>query len=137
MVIPKFMPGDKVRFIEKKHCGNDRPGLRKGAVYTIENKPKYFKTFNQYAYEVEESVYLLIEDEIELEELSLSEEYATSTRLDFVIPITDKKEAHRIAHAEVEKALQEHEETRREYEKIASRIYEDWTPCRRSSASKM
>lgn len=128
MVIPKFMPGDKVRLIEKKHYGNDRPGLRKGAVYTIENKPKYFKTFNQYAYEVEESVYLLIEDEIELEEFSLSEEYVTSARLDFVIPITDKKEAHRIAHAEVEKALQEHEETRREYEKLASRTYEDWTP---------
>lgn len=128
MVIPKFMPGDKVRFIEKKHYGNDRPGLHKGAVYTIENKPKYFKTFNQYAYEVEESVYLLIEDEIELEEFSLSEEYVTSVRLDFVIPITDKKEAHRIAHAEVEKALQEHEETRREYEKLASRTYEDWTP---------
>lgn len=128
MVIPKFMPGDKVRFIEKKHYGNDRPGLRKGAVYTIENKPKYFKTFNQYAYEVEESVYLLIEDEIELEELSLSEEYVTSARLDFVIPITDKKEAHRIAHAEVEKVLQEHEKIRREYEKLASRTYEDWTP---------
>lgn len=127
MVIPKFMPGDKVRFIEKKHYGNGRPGLRKGAVYTIENKPKYFKTFNQYAYEIEESVYLLIEDEIELEEYSLNEEYATSARLDFVIPITDKKEAHRIAHAEVEKVLQEHEKTRREYEKLASRTYEDWT----------
>ena len=127
MVSPEFMPGDKVRFIEKKHYGKGRPGLRKGAVYTIENKPKYFKTFNQYAYEVEESVYLLVEDEIELEEYSLNEEYATSARLDFVIPITDKKEAHRIAHAEVEKVLQEHEETRREYEKLASRTYEDWT----------
>ena len=118
MVKPKFKKGDKVRLVKKIHYienGKDaRITLTKGDVYTIDCF-QYFETLHQYTYEVKESVYLLVEDEIEL---------ATkpeTIHLSFDIPANDKKATHKTAHIAVENALREHAEAKMP-------AYEDWTP---------
>lgn len=117
MVKPKFKKGDKVRLVKKIHYienGKDaRITLTKGDVYTIDCL-KYFKTLHQYIYEVKESVYLLVEDEIELAAKP------ETIHLSFDIPANDKKAAHKTAHIAVENALREHAEA-----KIPA--YENWT----------
>ena len=117
MVKPKFKKGDKVRLVKKIHYienGKDaRITLTKGDVYTIDCF-QYFNTLHQYTYEVKESVYLLVEDEIEL---------ATkpeTIHLSFDIPANDKKAAHKTAHIAVENALREHAEAKMP-------AYENWT----------
>lgn len=117
MVKPKFKKGDKVRLVKKIHYienGKDaRITLTKGDVYTIDCF-QYFETLHQYTYEVKESVYLLVEDEIELVTK------AKTIHLTIDIPANDKKEAHKIAHVAVEDALRKHAETK-------APVYEDWT----------
>ena len=119
MVPPKFKKGDKVRLVKKKHYfenGKDcRPGTREGDVYTIESKPKYFSVMHSYAYEVVESIYLLIEDEIEL---AAGPEYMTIT---FDVESGNKKAAHKAAHEAVEAAYAAWEEANKKP------VYEDWT----------
>lgn len=118
MVKPKFKKGDKVRLVKKKHyCGDGkdgRPGTHEGDVYTIESKPEYFSGFHSYAYEVVESIYLLIEDELEL----AKPEYITVT---FEVKSGNKKAAHKAAHQAVEAAYAAWETTKK------APSYEDWT----------
>lgn len=117
MVKPKFKKGDKVRLVKKIHYienGKDaRITLTKGDVYTIDCF-QYFKTLHQYTYEVKESVYLLVEDEIELAAKP------ETIHLSFDIPANDKKAAHKTAHIAVENALREHAEAKMP-------AYENWT----------
>lgn len=115
MVTPKFKKGDKIRFVKSKHYGNGRITLHKGDVYTIDSDPKYFNTFSQYVYEVKESVYLLVEDEIE------PAKDTETIHLTLDIPANDKKAAHKAAHIAVENALREHVEAK-------DPTCEDWTP---------
>lgn len=117
MVKPKFKKGDKVRLVKKIHYienGKDaRITLTKGDVYTIDCF-QYFNTLHQYTYEVKESVYLLVEDEIELAAKP------ETIHLSFDIPANDKKAAHKTAHIAVENALREHAEAKMP-------AYENWT----------
>lgn len=117
MVKPKFKKGDKVRLVKKIHYienGKDvRITLTKGDVYTIDCF-QYFETLHQYTYEVKESVYLLVEDEIELAAKP------ETIHLSFDIPANDKKAAHKTAHIAVENALREHAEAKMP-------AYENWT----------
>ncbi len=116
MVSPKFKKGDKVRLVKKKLFSDlsngGRPDIHEGDVYTVKSTT-YFNGMCCYAYTVVESIYLLLEDEIELVE----PEYMTVT---FEVKAGDKKAAHKAAHEAVETAYAA-------WETSKEPVYKDWT----------
>lgn len=118
MVSPKFKKGDKVRLVKEiyyktKDGSSARPGIREGNVYTIETDPTYYRSLRNYVYDAAETIYLLVEDELELVE----PEYMTVT---FEVKAGNKKAAHKVAHEAVEAAYAA-------WETPKEPVYENWT----------
>ena len=111
----KFKPGDKVRITAFKH-GEERHykcGFNIGDIITITmvyartSRPSYYKV-------IETDDYIFFEDELELvksgtckHDCSTCTCHDETVTLSADIPLNNKKEAHRIVHAMVEKAYQD------------------------------
>lgn len=111
----KFKPGDKVRITAFKYGVNrhDNGGFNIGDIITITNVHDW--PFLQYFYDVAETDdYIFFEDELELvksdackHDCSTCTCHDDTVTINADIPLDDKKEAHRIVHAMVEKAYQD------------------------------
>lgn len=137
----KFKPGDKVRIVRFKHGNNCEAKYRVGDIITID---KVYCDGSCPAYEiVGDDVWIFHEDELELVKSDTCKHdcptctcHHGTVTLNTNIPLDDKKEAHRIVHAMVEKAYQDAAKpktkplpnpwTAVEIEK-ARRIVTDWT----------
>lgn len=111
----KFKPGDKVRITAFKYGVNrhDNGGFNVGDIITITNVHDW--PFWPYFYDViETDDYIFFEDELELVKSDTCKHdcptctcHDDTVTLSADIPLDDKKEAHRIVHAMVEKAYQD------------------------------
>lgn len=108
----KFKPGDKVRIVCFKYGNNRKAKYRVGDIITIDKV--YYDGYSP-AYEiVGDDDWIFHEEELELvKDDTCKHDCPTCTchddtvTLSADIPLDDKKEAHRIVHAMVEKAYQD------------------------------
>lgn len=137
----KFKPGDKVRIMRFKHGNNRKAKYRAGDIITID---KVHCVGLCPTYEiVGDDDWIFHEDELELVKSDTCKHdcptctcHHGTVTLNTNIPLDDKKEAHRIVHAMVEKAYQDAAKPKTkplpnpwtvvEIEK-ARRIVTDWT----------
>lgn len=108
----KFKPGDKVCIVRFKYGNNREAKYRVGDIITIDNE--YCDGLYPAYKIVGDDDWIFYEDELELVKLNTCKhDYSTCTchddtvTLSTDIPLNDKKEAHRIVHAMVEKAYQD------------------------------
>lgn len=108
----KFKPGDKVRIVCFKYGNNREAKYRVGDFITID---KVYCEGHCPVYEiVGDDVWVFHEDELELvkpdtckHDCSICTCHDETVTLSADIPLNNKKEAHRIVHAMVEKAYQD------------------------------
>ena len=108
----KFKPGDKVRIVCFKHGNNRKAKYRVGDIITID---KVYCVGLCPTYEiVGDDDWIFHEDELESikddtckHDCSICTCHDDTITLSADIPLDDKKEAHRIVHAMVEKAYQD------------------------------
>lgn len=108
----KFKPGDKVRIVYFKYGNNREVKYRVGDIITID---KVYCDGPCPTYEiVGDDVWIFYENELELVKSDTCKHdcptctcHDDTVTLNADIPLNDKKEAHRIVHAMVEKAYQD------------------------------